>query len=86
LAKRLLEFVSSRPPDLPQEVLDKLGATGGDDDPTSCLDADAFLARLRARAEDWQQSSSSPVLRPFARFPRSIAGYRVFSCTRRANA
>jgi hypothetical protein len=50
MAERLLQFVSSHPPELPQEVLDKLEAIGRDDDPTSYLDSDTFLARMRAHA------------------------------------
>jgi hypothetical protein len=50
-AKRFLGLISSQPPDLSQEVLDKLDTMGGADDPSEYLDSDTFLARLRAPAD-----------------------------------
>jgi hypothetical protein len=46
-AEQLLKLVSSQPPDLPQEIREKLKGVGREDDSTPYLDSETFLARMR---------------------------------------
>jgi hypothetical protein len=48
-AEQLRSFINEPPPALPQDALERVEAVGQADDKTEYLDAEAFLARTRAR-------------------------------------